>query len=213
MHDFEGDDRLNQMLRDALQELGNIGVAHSATALSQILNRKVDMSVPRVTLVRVEDMYKRISNNPGEIVVGIASETLGDGKMDLLFILDESSTRTLLSALRAGEIPPLTDLPELDREILVEVGNIILLHCVSAMNTFTGLRLYPMPPSIAVDMNNAIIQHMINKDGEYKRRMISVEVDIFTETMNIKGVVFMFPNQKELDKLMEQLYGEGWDVI
>ncbi len=207
------DERLNIMLRDALQELGNIGVAHSATALSQILNRKVDMSVPRVALVPIEEMYKRISEVPDELVTAIATETVGGGKMDILMVMDEDSTRALLSVLRSGEIPDLANLTELDKEILVEVGNIIILHCVSAVNTFTGLKLYPLPPSIAVDMVNAILEHMLLKDGVYKTHVLSVEVDIFTESSNIKGIVFMFPDHRELDNLMNQLYGEGWDEI
>ncbi len=207
------DERLNIMLRDALQELGNIGVAHSATALSQILNRKVDMSVPRVALVPIEDMYKRITGAPDELVTAIATETVNGGKMDILMVMDENSTRALLSVLRSGEIPDLANLTDLDKEILVEVGNIIILHCVSAVNTFTGLSLYPLPPSIAVDMVNAILQHMLLKDGVYKTHVISVEVDIFTENSSIKGIVFMFPDHRELDSLMNQLYGEGWDEI
>jgi len=38
---------------DALREIGNIGAGNSATALSQVLNKKIDMNVPRVSLVPV----------------------------------------------------------------------------------------------------------------------------------------------------------------
>ena len=41
-------DRLNPLQLDALKELGNIGAGNSATALSQIISKKIDMSVPRV---------------------------------------------------------------------------------------------------------------------------------------------------------------------
>ena len=32
---------------DALQEIGNIGSGHSANALADLLNRRIDMSLPR----------------------------------------------------------------------------------------------------------------------------------------------------------------------
>ena len=36
---------------DALAEVGNIGAGNAATALSQMINRKVNMSVPAVNIV------------------------------------------------------------------------------------------------------------------------------------------------------------------
>ena len=40
--------RITDMHLDVLKEIGNIGAAHAATSLSQLLNRKVDMHVPSV---------------------------------------------------------------------------------------------------------------------------------------------------------------------
>ena len=39
---------------DALKEIGNIGAGNSATALSQVINRRIDMNVPKVALVPLE---------------------------------------------------------------------------------------------------------------------------------------------------------------
>ena len=37
---------LNELQRDALKEVGNIGAGHAATALSQLLNTTVKLSEP-----------------------------------------------------------------------------------------------------------------------------------------------------------------------
>jgi len=41
---------------DVLKEIGNIGAAHAATALSTLLNTKIDMHVPQVEMVSFNDM-------------------------------------------------------------------------------------------------------------------------------------------------------------
>lgn len=41
---------------DALREIGNIGAGNSATALSQVINKKIDMNVPKVSVVPIEDV-------------------------------------------------------------------------------------------------------------------------------------------------------------
>ena len=41
---------LSPVQMDALREIGNVGAGNSATALSQIINRRIDMDVPRVSI-------------------------------------------------------------------------------------------------------------------------------------------------------------------
>lgn len=39
---------------DALREIGNVGAGNSATALSQVINKKIDMNVPKVSLIPID---------------------------------------------------------------------------------------------------------------------------------------------------------------
>ena len=39
----------NEMELDALKELGNIGAGHAATSLSQLLDRTIEISVPKIS--------------------------------------------------------------------------------------------------------------------------------------------------------------------
>ncbi|HBG15144.1 MAG TPA: CheY-P-specific phosphatase CheC, partial [Firmicutes bacterium] len=43
--------KLTPLQLDAIREVGNIGAAHAATVLSQLLNRKVFMTVPQVNIL------------------------------------------------------------------------------------------------------------------------------------------------------------------
>ena len=48
-------DDLSPVQLDVLKEIGNIGSGNAATALSQLLNRSIDMQVPQVRLMDVAD--------------------------------------------------------------------------------------------------------------------------------------------------------------
>ncbi len=48
---------ITDMHLDVLKEIGNIGAAHAATSLSQLLDRKIDMHVPNVELVSFDEMF------------------------------------------------------------------------------------------------------------------------------------------------------------
>ena len=40
---------------DILKEIGNIGAGNAATALSNLLNKKIDMNVPNVRIVSFDE--------------------------------------------------------------------------------------------------------------------------------------------------------------
>src|SRR5690625_590407 len=52
------EDYLTAMEVDAIGELGNISFSSSATALSTLLNQKVEITTPRVNLVTKDDLEK-----------------------------------------------------------------------------------------------------------------------------------------------------------
>lgn len=54
---------------DVLKEIGNIGAAHAATALSDLLGKKIDMKVPKVEMVPFHEMME-LAGGSETVVVG-----------------------------------------------------------------------------------------------------------------------------------------------
>ena len=201
---------------EALQELSNIGVGHAATALSQLLNRKVDMSIPRVRFVKVEDVSEHLATSPEEVVAGILQETSEEDKglLNLLLIFDFSSVKQLLKTLIASPIPEsLEDLDEVSISLIKETGNILLIHTITAINSFTETRWFPHAPSLAIDMVGALTDELISIDPENVERFLLVEVDIFTDGEKIKGDILLLPDTRAMNALMTTIYGENWEEM
>ena len=49
---------LSSMQLDALREVFNIGSGNAATSLSFLLNRKIDMGIPNIKIVRLEEILE-----------------------------------------------------------------------------------------------------------------------------------------------------------
>lgn len=201
---------------EALQELSNIGVGHAATALSQLLNRRVDMSIPRVRFVPIKDVSEYLAGTPETVVAGILQETSQDDKgvLNLLLIFDFESTKQLLGTLVASPIPErMEDLDELSRSIIKETGNILLIHTISAINSFTEAKWFPHAPSLAIDMVGALTDELVSVDVDSSDKFLLVEVDIFTDGEKIKGDILMLPDKLAMNALMTTLYGENWEAM
>jgi len=196
---------------DALQEIGNIGAGHSATALSQLLNRRVDMSVPRAAICSIEEFSTKILSDPEEPLVAVISETSGDVAMHLVGLFDLASINRLMWIIRKQKVEDnLMEISTIDRSFICEIGSILLLHYVSAITEFTDLLMFPQVPSIAIDMGKAILDSILLLNAVDYNTVLSIEVDIFTDNVQLNSTMVMLPDRHTLNRIMSQLFSEGW---
>src|SRR5262245_9644031 len=89
---------LSDLERDALREVANIGAGHAATALSQMTGRKIMISVPEVTVRRLEEVAELVGP-PDTVIAGVLMHVMGDLTGRTLVVLGETSARHLCTML------------------------------------------------------------------------------------------------------------------
>lgn len=126
---------------DALRELSNIASGTAATALSQLLGREVEISVP---LVQTLPLGRAIDacGDPDDRVCGVALTVEGDvdGLVLMLIPAEHSATLCRLLGVEEGS--------EIGDSALREVGNILGASYLGALAAITGLELLPCPPNL-----------------------------------------------------------------
>ena len=68
---------LSNLERDALREVANIGAGHAATALSQMTGRRIMISVPEVSVRRLEEVALLVGP-PDTVIAGVLMHVMGD---------------------------------------------------------------------------------------------------------------------------------------
>ena len=205
-------EELDDLQLDAIKEVANIGAAHAATALSKLLDRRVDMSTPRANLLPMAEVVTAIADNEEDLVVGVFSTTTGDATVDLLVVFDENSILELVKILTTNKfMTTILQLSDFEKSMCQEVGSILLLHYIRAINTFMNLNLRPSAPSVAIDMVNAVLQPVLAKHAADNEYALTIEVDIFTDESRLKGDFILLPDAKAMDALMVALFGDDWN--
>ncbi|MBQ4213109.1 MAG: chemotaxis protein CheC, partial [Selenomonas sp.] len=121
---------------DALREIGNVGAGNSATALSQVINRRIDMNVPKVSMVPLE-VVPDLVGGPDAVVVGIFMRVYGKAPSNILFLLPQKSAFYLVDTLMGKPRGQTTSLDFMDESALMEIGNILSGAYLNAFFTFT----------------------------------------------------------------------------
>ena len=83
---------------DVLTEIGNIGAGNATTALSQLINARIDMRVPKVELLTFAELAEVIGGAE-TLVAGILLSLEGDIQGSMLFILESNAARLLVQQL------------------------------------------------------------------------------------------------------------------
>lgn len=195
---------------DILKEIGNIGAAHAATALSDLLNKKIDMHVPNVEMVGFEEMME-ISGGAENVVVGIFLRIEGDVEGSMFFILPIEQANKFIRDLIHDETFDFSNPPvsELGLSAMQEMGNILSGSYLSALSDFTGLKIYPTVPGLSIDMFGAIISIGLIELSQVSDQVIVINTSIFDEenetSESVHGHFFLLPDPASFDTIFKAL--------
>lgn len=187
---------------DVLRELGNIGAGNATTALSQMMQCKVDMSVPQVRLMEFKELGK-IMGGEEIIMAGIYLGIEGDIAGSIMFLLEKQAARHLVDKLMGMSMEG-EEFSEMEFSALKEVGNIITAAYLNSLSSLTGLRIQPSVPDLTVDMAGAILSVPAIEFGALGDKMLLIQTQFFDE-MVLDGYFILVPNLDSYGKILSAL--------
>jgi chemotaxis protein CheC len=185
---------------DALREVGNIGVGNAATAMSQLLGKEIQITVPRVNVIGLEDIFERIDGE--EVVYAVIARVFGDTPGNMLFVLDKYTISKIVESL-VGETGE--ELSEMGYSVLGEIGNIIFATYMNSISKLTNLSLFPSVPAVTQDMLCAILSTTFIEAGQYSDNVLDIETDFMQEKEKLRGNFYFIPMPGSLEKILESL--------
>lgn len=194
--------KLSSLQLDALKEVGNVGAGNAATALSQIINRKIDMTVPEVAILPLGDVPD-VVGGPEIMVAGVYLRVFGPAPSSILFLLPRDSAFTLVDMLMGRERGLTDHLDMMDESALLEIGNILAGAYLNALSFFTKFTLLPSIPALAMDMAGAILSVILSQLGQMGDHALVIETEFSTEgDGGVKGHFFLIPDPGSLGTIL-----------
>ncbi len=195
---------LNNFHLDVLREIGNIGAGNAATALAKLLDKRIEMKVPQVRIMKSSEVSD-VLGGAETPVVGILLRIQGDISGSMMFILDEPSARLLVNILMGKPLEADLDFDEMSSSVLTEIGNILAGSYLSALSNMTNLRIMPDVPALAMDMAGAILSVPAIEFGKTSDTVLYIE-NVFTDGHDsVIGDLFLVPDDLSYGKLLKAL--------
>ncbi|MCR8656274.1 chemotaxis protein CheC [Paenibacillus endoradicis] len=189
---------------DVLKEVGNIGAGNAATALSTLLNKPVDMSVPSVRLMPFEEIAERVGGSE-QVVVAVFLRVEGDVPSNMFFIIHEEYAQQLMKQLIPLQHVDDGIYSEMELSVLCEIGNILAGSYLSSLADFTKLSMMPSVPVVAHDMAGAILSYGIMHYGQMGDSALLIETKFIEDCNTIEGQFFLIPDPDSFQKIFQAL--------
>ncbi|MEL7623571.1 MAG: chemotaxis protein CheC [Clostridiales bacterium] len=198
-------DDLNDLQLDVLREIGNIGSGNAASALSTMLDRPVDISVPKVMILDYNEVTDSLGG-PEELLVGLLLSLSGDVTGMIMFLLHKDFAHMMINTLTGMELENFGNLDEFSSSAIREVGNIMAASYVNAIASLTGLDINISPPDLCVDMVGAILSVPAIYFANIGDKIIFIQ-DEFDKKEDDKtsSHILMIPEMDSLAKIMTNL--------
>ena len=196
-------EKVSENYFDVLKEIGNIGAGNAMTALSQMLQCKVDMKVPQVKLLEFSEVGALMGGEE-QIMLGVMLGVEGDITGSMMFLVEKQSAKHLINKIMMGMAPEGDDFSDIEMSAMQEVGNIITGAYLNSLSSLTNLKIYPTPPSVAVDMAGAILSVPAIQFGIIGDKIILIQSQ-FYDDVEIDGYFILIPDLDSYSKILTSL--------
>ncbi|BCO20398.1 chemotaxis protein CheX [Alteromonas sp. McT4-15] len=119
---------LDEEQRDALQELLNISMGQAANSLAQLIETKIDISIPTISAVTPNELYSLLFETTGAFYT--RQSFLGDIHGEVMSVLSRSGLSEVAELMDYDE--PLSK--EDVQEIILELCNILAGACLAGLS-------------------------------------------------------------------------------
>ncbi len=203
---------------DSLMELGNIGSGNAITALSQLLERRIEMSLTKVSIIpfwKIMDLLE----DPQTMVFGIYSDIKGHANLSIFQFFTKKSVINMINKLSDQNqnnpinINEIEDLDEFSLSIISEIGNILIGHYTSALANLMSTKLIPEVPNIALDTLETITNCLAAKYSQRIDHFVIIKTTLKIEELELTGTFCFIPDVDTLERIFKAIEVDSQFVL
>jgi chemotaxis protein CheC len=198
--------QINDAQRDALVELLNIGFGRAGASLSKLTGQRVLLEVPFVAIRPLDELNVALAELVRDQVASVHQVFSGPVGGDALLMLEPAAAAVLKQLLTDEPALPLA-VDGSAREVLTEVGNVLLNACIG---TFANLLKVPVAfsvPEIDVASLKAVL-HRLTAAGDALRYALVITSGFRLRESEVTGYVVIILTVQSLTRLLIAL--DAW---
>jgi chemotaxis protein CheC len=198
------DQALTEQQRDALQEIANLAMGQAATRLARLLDTFIELSVPRVRVVRVEEAAQTLREMTGidESVTAVRQGFRSDITGEALVICRSSGVGNLCTLVNDPYIHSAYESVS-QTELMFDVANVLTGACVSSiMNQLDRTPIFSAPGLLGEQI---ALEDVFQADVLAWKIALLLEVNFALEDQMFRAHLVMLMAEDSIRRMHEAL--------
>ena len=197
-------DELTSLEIDTLREIGSIGTGNAATALSQILKREIRITQPEVRIMGYNEAIEWIGG-PEHVTAGVLVKMGGQLNGIMLSVQQLDFVNMVLDSMLGTHIEDYSQLDEMGRSALIEIGNIMISTFINALSSLANISVDLTVPAFALDMQGAILAVPMAEYGGASDYIMTIGGNLSCEGREMPCRLLLSPDIRSLNFLLRKL--------
>lgn len=197
-------DELSSLELDTLREIGSIGTGNAATALSELLEQEVRITLPEVRIMGYNEAIEWIGG-PEEITAGVLVKLGGQISGIMLSVQQLEFVNLVLESMLHRRITGYDQLTELENSALIEVGNIMISTFINALSGLANVNVNLTVPAFTVDMQGAILAVPMAEYGGQSDYIMTIGGNFVCNEREVPCRLLLSPDIRSLNFLLRKL--------
>ncbi len=197
-------DQLSSLELDTLREIGNIGTGNAATALGDLLDREVGITLPEVRIMEYNEAIEWIGG-PEAVTAGVLVGMSNQMSGVMLSVQKLEFINIVLDTMLGVQVKDYGELNEMHKSALVEVGNILISTFINALSGLSGISVSLTVPAFAVDMQGAILSVPMAMYGGTSDYLMTIGGTFICEKKQVPCRLLLSPDVRSLNFLLAKL--------
>lgn len=190
---------------DALQEVATIGMGHATTALSELIDRRIDIEMSGINLVSLEQVASRLGQR-NMLVTGIYLRLRGDLTGTSLLFFSRKSALFLVDMLNGRELGKTAVMRGIDRSALGELGSILTASYVNTLAELLSLEVEMSVPSVVFDIASAIVYFVLSSVKESINYSLVSETQFISSVEAIQGEFIFLLDDNSIKNILDAIH-------
>jgi chemotaxis protein CheC len=163
--------QLTALQHDAVTELINIAFSRAAASLSDLTKCRVDLEVPEVSVHRIGEIADAVGRFVSGDVATVHQVFTGPVAGDAFLLLNFDGAVHLVDLLTDTHTTRST-LGAAAREVITEVGNILMNACLGVFGNLLHVHFSFSVPKLSLDDLNFMVQSLVIADDALQHAMV-----------------------------------------
>ena len=196
---------LTEMELDALSELFNIGLHRAAASLSDLTGQRVLVDLPRLWVCAMEDLKGRLMELVDGDLATVHQLFGGAVAGDAVLLLEYEKAVLLASLLTEGDVALGGRLDQSAREVLSEIGNVVLSSCLGAFGNVLQMAVSFSVPRIRIESLDGLLHSVVQEKEEEVPYALIAATRFRLSELEVSGYLIVIIGVKSLALVSEAL--------